>query len=52
MVDLLKGSAALAAQSEGIQVTGSNITNVNTAGYSHENVEISAGQTMQGPYGP
>ena len=52
MVDLLKGSAALAAQSEGIQVTGSNITNVNTAGYSQENVEISAGQTMQGPYGP
>ena len=52
MVDLLRGSAALSAQSEGIQVTGSNITNVNTAGYSGESVEISAGQTMQGPEGP
>jgi flagellar hook-associated protein 1 FlgK len=48
MVDLLRGSAALAAQSEGIQITGNNINNVNTAGYSQENVEISEGPTTQG----
>jgi flagellar hook-associated protein 1 len=52
MVDLYRGSAALSAQSEGLQVTGSNITNANTAGYSTETVGISAGQTMQGAEGP
>ena len=52
MVDILRGSAALSAQSKGLEVIGSNITNVNTVGYSRESVEISAGQTMQGSEGP
>jgi flagellar hook-associated protein 1 FlgK len=49
---LLSGSAALTAQSKGLEVTGNNLANVNTPGYSRQTVQISSGAMIQGAQGP
>jgi flagellar hook-associated protein 1 FlgK len=52
IANLLRGTAALTAQSKGLEVTGRNLANVNTAGYSRQRVELGAGETMVGRNGP
>ena len=50
--NLLRGTAALTAQSKGLEVTGRNLANANTVGYSRQRVELSSGATMAGRNGP
>jgi flagellar hook-associated protein 1 len=52
ITNLLRGTAGLQAQSKGLEVTGRNLANVNTAGYSRQRVELSSGATMEGRNGP
>ncbi len=40
------------AQSKGLEVTGRNLANVNTPGYTRQRVDLSSGATMPGQYGP
>lgn len=51
IASLFSGSAGLAAQSKALEVTGRNITNVNTRGYSRQRVNFSSGQMVAGMYG-
>src|SRR5688500_17200317 len=52
IANLLRGTAGLTAQSKGLEVTGRNLANVNTPGYSRQRVDLSSGATMAGRYGP
>src|SRR5262245_7521678 len=52
IANLLRGTAGLAAQSKGLEVTGRNLANVNPPGYSRQRVDLSSGATMAGRTGP
>jgi len=45
-------SRSLQAQMTGIEVTGQNLANINTTGYSRQRVQISASPDVQTPIGP
>lgn len=52
IANLMRSTAGLAAQSKGLEVTGRNLANVNTAGYARQRVDLSSGATMAGKEGP
>ncbi len=52
IANLLRGTAALAAQSKGLEATGRNLANVNTVGYARQRVDLNSGATMAGRNGP
>ena len=50
LMDIAK--RALAANQLGVEVTGNNIANVNTPGYSRQKVNFETSQALPMPYGP
>lgn len=50
--NLLRGTTALIAQSKGLEITGRNLANVNTPGYTRQRIELNSGLTVKGPQGP
>jgi len=52
IANLLRGTAALTAQSKGLEVTGRNLANVNTPGYARQRVDLSSGAMFSGRNGP